>query len=162
MFGLTPITIYAIIGLLASNVIFVTLWQFADLRADKQEALVAKCNADHRAFKDQVESSGRLAQAQAKQKEKEDAKIAKDTVDGWAAALAVVRSDAVAQRLRDAARRSAGSSAVPKVSGDRPSIAVPDPDAIPTPERIAADCAETTVTANFLQSYIERLERLSP
>ena len=162
MFGLNPITLYAIIGLVVSNIAFIGLWQFADLRADKQEALVMKCNADHRAFKDQVESSGRIAQAQAKQKEKEDAKIAKDTVDGWAAALAVVRSDAATKRLRDAARRSSGSGAVPKVSGDRPSDAVPDADAIPAPARVAQDCAETTLTANFLQSYIERLERLSP
>jgi hypothetical protein len=158
MFGLNPLPFYGMVALLMSNLVFIGLWQFADSRADKQEALVAKCNADHRAFKDQVESSGRIAQAQAKQKEKEDAKIAKDTVDGWAAALAVVRSDATTQRLRDAARRSAGSSAVPKVPGDRPSIAVPDPDPIPAPERVAQDCAETTVTANFLQSYIERIQ----
>ena len=161
MFGLTPITLYAIIGLVVSNIAFIGLWQFADLRADKQEALVMKCAADHRAFKDQVESSGRIAQAQAKQKEAEHERIVEDTAKGWSAALAVVRADA-AQRVRNAASRSAGSGAVPKVSQDRPGITVPDPDAIPAPERIAADCAETTVTANFLQSYIERLERLSP
>ena len=160
MFGLTPLFFYIGVALIASNVLFAGMWKYADLRADKQEALVQKCAADHRAFKDQVESSGRLAQAQAKQKEKEDAKIAKDTVDGWAAALAVVRSDAATQRLRDAARRSTGSSAVPKVPGDRPGIAVPDTDPIPAPERVAQDCAETTVTANFLQEYIERIEAI--
>lgn len=160
MFGLNPIPLYSIIALLFSNVAFVVLWQFADSRADQQEALVAKCAAEHRAFKDQVESSGRLAQAQAKQKESENAKLVEDTAKGWASAIAVVRADA-AQRLRDAARRSAGSGAVPKVSQDRPGHALPESDAIPAPERVATDCAETTVTANFLQAYIERLESLN-
>ena len=162
MFGLNPLPFYGMIALLISNVLFIGLWQFADLRADKQEALVMKCAADHKAFKDQVESSGRIAQAQAKQKEQENAKIAKDTVDGWAAALAVVRSDAATKRLRDSARRSAGSGAMPQVSQDRPGDAVPESDAIPSPARVAQDCAETTVTLNYLQAYIERLERLSP
>lgn len=161
MFGLTPITLYAIIALLFSNAAFVVLWQFADLRADKQEALVQKCAADHKAFVDQVESSGRIAQAQAKQKEAEHERIVEDTAKGWAAAIGVVRADA-AKRVRDAARRSAGSGSVSQVSQDRPGLALPDPEPIPAPERVAADCAETTVTANFLQAYIERLERLSP
>ena len=81
--------------------------------------------------------------------------------NGWAAALDVVRSDTATKRLRDSARRSSGSGAVPKVPGDRPGIAVPDPDAIPAAARIAQDCAETTLTANFLQSYIERMESLN-
>lgn len=161
MFGLTPITLYAIIALLCSNAAFVVLWQFADSRADKQEALVQKCAADHKAFKDQVESSGRIAQAQAKQKEAEHEKLVEDTTKGWSAAIAVVRADA-AQRVRNAAKRSAGSGSMPQVSQDRPSDAVPDAESIPTPARVAADCAETTVTANFLQGYIERLERDSP
>ena len=158
MFGLNPAILYLLIALLAGNGVFAALWQFADSRADKQEALVAKCQADHKAFKDQVESSGRIAQAQAKQKEQENAKIAKDTVDGWAAALTVVRSDAATKRLRDSARRSAGSGAMPQISQDRPSDAVPESDAIPSPARVAQDCAETTITLNYLQSYIERIQ----
>lgn len=161
MFGLTPITLYTIIGLLISNVAFIGLWQFADLRADKQEALVAKCAADHKAFADQVASSGRIAQAQAKQKEAEHEKVVEDTARGWAAAIGVVRAD-YAQRLRNATRRGSGSGAVPQVPQDRPGDAVPDAESIPPAARIAADCAETTVTANFLQGYIERLERDSP
>ena len=160
MFGLNPIPLYSIIALLIGNVIFVTLWQFADLRADTQEALVMKCAADHRAFKDQVEAAGKIAQAQAKQKEQENAKLVDDTSKGWASAIAVVRAD-YAQRLRNATRRSADRSAVPQVPQDRPGDAVPESDAIPAPERIATDCAETTVTANFLQAYIERLESLN-
>lgn len=157
MFGLTPITLYAIIGLLISNVAFIGLWQFADLRADKQEALVAKCQSDHKAFADQVASSGRIAQAQAKQKEAEHERIVEDTSKGWAAAIAVVRADA-AKRVRLATSGSTGSSAMPGVSQDRPGNAQASPDTVPSPERVAADCAETTITLNYLQSYVERLQ----
>jgi hypothetical protein len=69
-----------------------------------------------------------------------------------------VRSDAQRQRLRDAARRSSGGSGVSAPVEDRPGNAQADANAIPAPERIAQDCAETTMTANFLQSYIERIE----
>lgn len=160
MFGLNPIPLYSIIALLFSNVAFVVLWQFADSRADQQEALVAKCAAEHRAFKDQVEAAGKIAQAQAKQKESENAKLVEDTAKGWAAAIGVVRAD-YAKRLRLATSGSASSGSVSKVSQDRPGHALPESDAIPAPERIATDCAETTVTANFLQAYIERLESLN-
>jgi hypothetical protein len=159
MFGLNPLPFYGMIALLISNVLFIGLWQFADLRADKQEALVMKCAADHKAFKDQVESSGRIAQAQAKQKEAEHEKLIEDTAKGWSAAIAAVRADA-AQRVRNATKRSAGSGSLSKVPQDRPGDAVPDAEPIPAPERVAADCAETTVTANFLQSYIEQIEAI--
>ena len=64
MFGLTPITLYAIIGLLISNVMFVGLWQFADSRADKQEALVVACQAKHQAFVEQTEAARRNRQGE--------------------------------------------------------------------------------------------------
>ena len=74
---------------------------------------------------------------------------------------AVVRAIERDKRVRDAAGRGSGSGSVPQVSGDRPGDAVPDADSIPSPARVAADCAETTViTLNFLQSYIEQM-RLS-
>jgi hypothetical protein len=159
MFGLTPITLYAIIGLLISNVMFVGLWQFADSRADKQEALVVACQVKHQAFVEQTEAAGKVAQVKASWQEAKYEKVLSDTEKRWKAAIAVVRADA-AKRVHDAAGRGSGSGSVPQVSGDRPGDAVPDTDAIPSPARVAADCAETTVTANFLQSYIEQIEAI--
>lgn len=157
MFGLNPIPLYAIIFLIFSNACTFLFWQFADSKADKYEAKLATCAAEHKATIAQVDAMGRIAKEQAKAKEAEDAKIADETATGWAAALGVVRAGA-AQRMRDESRRSAGGGGLSAPSQDTPGHAQAGADAIPSPARVAADCAETTVTANFLQSYIERLQ----
>lgn len=156
MFGLNQGILYLLIALLAGNGIFAALWQFAGSRADKQEALVVACNAKHAAFAEQTEAMGKVAQVKANWTEAKHEKVLDDTAKGWAAALAAVR----AERLRDAAGRGSGSGTMPGVSQDRPGDAILHADAVPSPTRVAADCAETTVTANFLQSYIERIEAI--
>lgn len=158
MFGLTPITLYAIIGLLISNAVFVGLWQFADSRADKQEALVVACQAKHDAFVEQTEALGEIAKAKAKIKERQNAQIAEDTSNGWAAALSRVRDIERDKRMRDAARRSAGGSGLSAPTQDRPGDAQAGTDTVPSPARVAADCAETTIALNYLQSYVERVQ----
>lgn len=157
MFGLNPIPMYLLIASLFCNVVLATFWQFADSKADKQEAIALKCAAEHKASIAQIDAMGRIAKEQAKAKEAEDAKIADETATGWAAALGVVRAGA-AQRVRDESRRSAGGGGVSAPTADTSGHAQASADPIPAPERVAADCAETTVTANFLQSYIERLQ----
>ena len=160
MFGLTPIPMYAIIFLIFSNVCTFVFWQVADSKADKQEAIALKCAAEHKATMAQVDAMGRIAKEHAKEKEAEHAKNSDETAAGWAAALGSVRAD-YARRLRDAAGRSSGGRAVPEAVPNRPGNAEASTDAIPAPERVAQDCAETTVTANFLQTYIERLESIN-
>lgn len=159
MFGLTPLPMYAIVFLIFSNVCTFLFWQFADSKADRQEAIALKCAAEHKATMAQVDAMGRIAKEHAKEKEAEHAKNSAETSDGWAAALGVVRADA-ARRVRESASRSAGSGSVPEAGPNRPGNAETNADAIPAPERVAQDCAETTVTANFLQTYIERLEKI--
>lgn len=161
MFGLTPIPLYIIIASLFCNVVLTAFWQFADSKADKQEAIALKCAAEHKASIAQIDAMGRIAKEQARAKEAEYAKIADETAKGWATAIGVVRADA-AQRVRDAARRSAGGGGLSAPAQDTSGHAQASTDPIPAPERVAADCAETTVTANYLQSYIERIERESP
>jgi hypothetical protein len=160
-FGLvmSPTIIAAIVAIALQAI---TLgWGFVQSnKADKQEALVVACNAKHQAFKDQVEAAGKVAQVKAKWTEAKYEKVLDDTAKGWAAAIAVVRADA-AKRLRDSAGRSSDSGKMPGVSQDRQETTGTNSDAIPSPARVAADCAETTVTANFLQSYIERLESVA-
>jgi hypothetical protein len=110
----------------------------------------------HWAYVEKVRAEGELAAKQAKAREEEMGRIADETAKGWAAALGVVRAD-YARRLRNAA--SAGSGLVPGDTQAGPSAAGSDADTIPPPERVAADCAETTLTANYLQSYIEGLQK---
>ena len=162
MFGLNPIPMYLLIASLFCNVVLATFWQFADSKADRQEAIALKCAAEHKATVALIDAMGKVAREHAKQTEVENAKIADETAAGWAAAFGVVRSDAAKQRLRDAAGRGAGSGAVPQAVPNLSGDAQAGADAIPSAERIAQDCAETTVTANYLQSYIERIERESP
>jgi hypothetical protein len=156
---MSPTIIAVIVGIVLQAI---TLgWGFVQSnKADRQEALVIACQAKHQAFKDQVEAAGKVAQVKANWTEAKYEKVIDDTAKGWAAAIAVVRAD-YAKRLRDSSSRSAGSSSMPKVAKDQPGTVEASADAIPSPERVAADCAETTVTANFLQSYIERLEGIS-
>lgn len=158
MFGLNPIHLYAIIFLIFSNACTFLFWQFADSKADKQEAIALKCAAEHKASIAQIDAMGRIAKEQAKAKEAEYVRITTETSEGWAAAIGVVRAD-YSKRLRDATSRSAGGGGLSAPTEDRPGNAQAGADAIPAPERLAADCAETTVTANYLQTYIERLEQ---
>lgn len=154
---LTSPLIYVIAFLLATNVIAGIGWKVSAANVDAEKQKVVACQAKHDAFVDQVEKQGEIAKAKAKIKERQNAQIAEDTSNGWAAALERVRAD-YSKRLRDAARRSADSGGVSAPGQDQSGSAQADPDAIPSPARVAADCAETTVTANFLQSYIERLQ----
>lgn len=112
--------------------------------------------AQHAAFVEKVRAEGEIAAKKAKLREEEMGRIADETAKGYVASLAIVRAD-YARRLRNAA--SAGSSLVPGNTQAGPSAAGSDADTIPPPERVAADCAETTLTANYLQSYVEGLQK---
>jgi len=157
-FGLvmSPTIIAALVALLLQAA---TLgWGFVQSnRADAYKEKLQTCNATHAAFVLQTEAVGRIAAAKAKATEDANRRTADETAQGWAAAISVVRAD-YAKRLRAAAAASAGGGGVSAPAATGPTPAGPDADAIPSPERIAADCAETTLTANFLQRYIERLK----
>ena len=154
---LNTYALYVVIGLLATNAVTFGLWRFSASDATAQKERVVACQAQHKAFVDQVEAKGRVAEARNKLVKLENERIVNETAKGWSAALDVVRADA-ARRVRLAAGGGASGGAMPGISKDSKGYAVTDADPIPSPERVAADCAETTVTANYLQQYIERLE----
>jgi len=126
-------------------------------RADRAEAKATTCAAKHEAFVAQVDAQGKLAKEKAKTTEETRRRTADETARGWAAALDVVRADA-ARRVRAAAGAGSGSRGLPADPAPGQPNAGADTDAIPAPERVAADCAETTLTANYLQGYIEELK----
>jgi hypothetical protein len=154
---LTSPLIYVIAFLLATNIVAGIGWKVSASNAEAEKQKVVACQAKHDAFVGQTETQGEIAKAKAKIKERQNAQIAEDTSNGWAAALVRVRAD-YGKRLRDAASRSAGGSGVSAPSQDRPGDAQARPDTVPSPARVAADCAETTITLNYLQSYVERLQ----
>ena len=131
-------------------------WFVTSTKLDRAEVRLAKCKQDHAVFVDQTQRAGERAAERAKAEEKRNAEIADQTSRGWASAIAVVRADAD-RRVRNAAR-GAGGGGVSTPSPDRPGDAEAGPDPIPPAARVAADCAESTVTANYLQDFLERIQ----
>ena len=157
MFGLNPAILYLIAGLIFTNILAGVGWWASSVRAGGFEAKVTACAAKHEAFVAQVDAQGKLAKEKAKATEETRRRIADETAHGWAAAIDVVRADA-ARRVRPAASTGSGSRGLPADPAPGQPPAGADADPIPTAERLAADCAETTLTANYLQRYIEDLK----
>ena len=131
-------------------------WWVTSMKLDSAYTKISRCQDKHQAFVDQTRRAGERAQERVKAIETEQQRIADETAKGWAAALDVVRADA-ARRMRLANRDSGGGGLSQAAQTGFPSASA-DTDPIPAPERVAADCAETTLTANYLQSYTERLQ----
>lgn len=155
---LTSPLIYVIALLLATNLITGIGWKWSASNAEAEKQKVINCQAQHDAFVAQVKAQGQIAAEKAKAQEKENARISDATAKGWAAAIDRVRADFAAGRLRATAGRSSSGSGLSAPAKDSSGPAQTNPDAIPATARVAADCAETTVTANFLQAYIERIQ----
>jgi len=154
---MTP-TRYLILGMGIALAVMTLLMFGANARAKQFRAEMETCAANHKAFVSLTKSAGDLAKAKAQATELKNEIIVEQTHAGWAAALASVRTDANRERLRVAAGGNSGGSGVSAPAQDRPFNAGTDPNAIPSAARIAQDCAETTVTANYLQGYIEKVE----
>lgn len=132
-------------------------WGFVQSnRADHYAAKLTTCKAEHAAFVKQTEAVAEIAKAKAKATEESNQRTADETAKGWASALAVVRAD-YAKRLRNATRASSGGSGLSQVANTGREPDGTSGDAIPPPERVAQDCAETTLKLNHLQWYLERL-----
>ena len=158
MFPLMTPTRYLIIGLAAALGGAILLLFLSNSRANQFKAELETCAANHNAFVSLTKSAGELAKVKAQAVELKNEIISEQTTTGWAAALTSVRTDANRERLRLAAGGGSGGSGVSAPSADRPFNAGADSNTIPPPARVAQDCAETTVTANYLQSYIEKVE----
>jgi hypothetical protein len=158
MFPLMTPTRYLLLGLAIALAVMTLLLFGANARAKQFRAELETCAANHKAFVSLTKSAGDLAKVKAQAVELKNEIIVEQTHTGWAAAVASVRTDANRERLRLAASGNSSGGGVSAPTADRPFNAGADPNAIPAPARVAQDCAETTVTANYLQSYIEKVE----
>lgn len=154
---MTP-TRYLLLGMVVALVALTLLLLGANARVKQFRAELETCTANHKAFVSLTKSAGDLAKAKAQATELKNEIIVEQTHTGWAAALASVRTDANRERLRVATGGGASGSGVSAPTQDRPFNVGADPNAIPPAARVAQDCAETTVTANYLQGYIEKVE----
>lgn len=158
MFSMITPTRYLIMGMAIALAVMLLLLVGANARAKQFKAELETCAANHKAFVSLTKSAGDLARVKAQATELKNEIIVEQTHTGWAAALASVRTDANRERLRVATGGGASGSGVSAPTQDRPFNVGADANAIPPAARIAQDCAETTVTANYLQSYIEKVE----
>lgn len=138
MFGLSPLPLYALVFLLCTNGIAIVLWRTTagDLRELQLRGAI------------QAEETRRIT--------KDQERITDETVEGWAAALAVVRRD-YERRLRDA-----GTGKMPGISRPASGPDATAGNAIPAPERVAADCAEETLKLIYLQRWISAQKDANP
>ncbi len=158
MFPMMTPTRYLIIGLAAALAALSVLLFMSNARSKQFKAELETCAANHKAFVSLTKSAGDLARVKAQATELKNEIAAEQTSTGWAAALTSVRSDVNRERLRVATSGSSSGGGVSAPTQDRPFNAGTDTNAIPPAARVAQDCAETTVTANYLQSYIEKVE----
>ena len=158
MFPMMTPTRYLIIGLAAALAALSVLLFMSNARSKQFKAELETCAANHKAFVSLTKSAGELAKVKAQATELKNEIIVEQTHTGWAAALASVRTDANRERLRVATGGSSSGGGVSAPTQDRPFNAGTDANAIPPAARVAQDCAETTITANYLQSYIEKVE----
>ena len=150
MFGLNPVTLYMIAGLLFTNVLTGVAWQIQKHATQAEKERVVACQTKFDTFKGQVETLG-------KQQEKKVAEviataktITKETESRYETHLAGMRADYDRLRKRAALRSGGGevqSFPVAAASVDEiPSNCLP----------LAEQSAETTLMLVDLQAWIEQ------
>ena len=152
MFGLNPVTLYIIVGLVFTNLFTLTAWRMTAANAEAQKERVAVCEARFDAFKQQVEILG-------KQQEKKVAEViaasnlaVAETRKTYEANLDRLRADY--QRVRNQyAKPGASTSPVPAPDISAHGIDAATQDAVSDPVRLAAECAETTLNLIWLQEH---------
>lgn len=127
-----PVTWYAIVALLITNLITGVMWQAA--------------NRDMKIIQMQSE----LASQESKRVIEEQKRITEDTTNAWKAALDTSRAD-WAKRLR-----LANVQPMPGISGPTGGV-----DGLPTDSlALAAQCAETTKQLITLQRWVRQQEKV--
>ena len=152
MFGLNPLSLYLIAGLVFTNVLTGVAWQIQKHAAQAEKERVIACQVKFDSFKTQVETLG-------KQQEKKVAEviataktITKETESRYETRLAGMRADY--DRLRKQYTRSGGGSvsAFP--------VAAARVDEIPADcLAIAEQSAETTLMLIDLQQWVRAQEQ---
>jgi hypothetical protein len=113
---------------------------------------------DFAKYRAEFVAAGKVQEAEVVRITTEQKQITEDTTNAWKAALDLTRSQyATAGRVR----QPSGSCQMPGVS--QPAIRVDGAgkDTVSSSGAVEEVCAETTVTLNFLQDWIERQQKAS-
>ena len=112
----------------------------------------------HTAYRAEVMAAGEAQEATVARITTEQKKITEDTTNAWKAALDLTRSQyATAGRVR----KPSGSCSMPGISQPATRVDGPGKDTVSSSGAVEEVCAETTVTLNFLQDWIERQQKAS-
>ena len=150
MFGLTPVTLYIIAGLVFTNLLTAFAWQWQRHSTQAEKERVVICQTKFDSFKQQVEVLG-------KQQEKKVAEViaasnlaVEETRKKYEANLDRLRADY--QRMRQQ-YASARTSPVPAPDISTRGIDAATENAVSDPVRLATECAETTLNLIWLQEH---------
>ena len=113
---------------------------------------------DFAKYRAEIVAAGKVQEAEVVRITTEQKQITEDTTNAWKAALDLTRSQyATTGRVR----QPSGSCQMPGVS--QPAIRVDGAgkDTVSSSGTVEEVCAETTVTLNFLQDWIERQQKAS-
>ena len=153
MFGLNPVAIYLIVGLLVTNGLSLFAWDVEKNAAQEARENVVACQTKFNLFEQQVETLGEQQQKKADEVIATANSITKETESRYETRLDAMRADY--QRLRQQyAKRNSGGGEVRSV-----------PEAASRIDEIAADClplaeqaAETTLMLEGLQQWVSEQE----
>ena len=109
-------------------------------------------------YRAEVVAAAEVQEAEVVRITTEQKKITEDTTNAWKAALDLTRSQyATAGRVR----QSSGSCPMPGISQPAARIDGAGQDTIPAAGTIEEACAETTLTLNYLQAWVEQQQEAS-
>ena len=153
MFGMNPISLYAIIFLVFSNLLTGAGWWIASMRSDNEQQHAEIAEHKLQLFADRVREEG--AKAERKTAEliatAKNISVAKDAE--YAKNLDRLRTDY--QRMRQQYAASSGGVVMPAVPESAKSIDAIPADCLP----LAADAAETTLMLESLQGWVKEQEQ---
>lgn len=109
-------------------------------------------------YRAEVEAAGKAQEAEVVRITTEQKQITEDTTNAWKAALDLTRSQyATAGRVR----QPSGACQMPGISQPATRVDGPGQDSISSAGNIEEACAETTLTLNYLQGWIEMQKEAS-
>lgn len=153
MFGMNPVSLYAIAILLFTNLLTGTCWWVASMRADHEQARADTAEVKLNLFTDQVRELGKAQERKTAELIATAKTISMQKDADYAKSLDSLRADY--QRLRQQYAKRSGSGSVPAVPETARSVDAIPADALP----LAAECAETTLTLESLQSWVKEQEQ---
>lgn len=108
-------------------------------------------------YRAEVEAAGEAQEAEVVRITTEQKQITEDTTNAWKAALDFTRAQYAASSMR----KPAGSGILPGVPGPASGIDGSSQNTVSSSREFEEACAETTLTLNYLQVWVEQQQEAS-